>query len=44
MEYEWESQVTETVLAELDNLLFTKTGLTLAGVSVANHETGEAAE
>lgn len=43
MTYEWESKITDEILAKVDDLIFTETGLTVAGVAVANTETGEAA-
>lgn len=43
MKYDWENSVTEDLLARIDNLVFTETGLTLAGLAVANGDVGEAA-
>ena len=43
MQYDWESKITDDLLAEVENVLFETTGLTLAGIAVANTDTGQAA-
>lgn len=43
MTYDWESRIDDDLIDQVSQVVFAATGLTLAGLAVANMETGEAA-